>query len=64
MAIPGKHYIASEGVITFERGEDLTSFSVEIVDDDAWLPIRDFVVHLEKVAEGRGGDGWGGGGVV
>ena len=56
-AVPHKHYVPSNGVITFEKGQNLASFTVEIVDDDGWEPIRDFVVQLDEVVEGRGSIG-------
>ena len=56
-AVPHRHYVPSNGVITFEKGQNLASFTVEIVDDDGWEPIRDFFVQLDEVVEGRGSIG-------
>ena len=53
-AVPGKHYVETSGVVTFEKGKDMASFQIEVVDDDGWEPIRDFVVRLDKVVEGTG----------
>ena len=53
-AIPGKHYIESNGTVTFAKGENRASFTVPIVDDDGWEPIRDFVVQLRAVERGKG----------
>jgi len=35
-AVAGKHYVATEGVVTFEKGQNLASFNIEVVDDDGW----------------------------
>ena len=39
-AVPGKHYIETKGVVTFEKGKEIASFQIEVVDDDGWEPIR------------------------
>ena len=38
--MPGKHYIETKGVVTFEKGKEIASFQIEVVDDDGWEPIR------------------------
>jgi hypothetical protein len=51
-AIEGKHFMKSQGVITFPPGSHMASFNVLIGNDEKWEPIRDFVVRLGDVIEG------------
>ena len=53
-AVPDKHYMRSHGTVFFEPGDSLAWFDIPIPDDEAWEPIRDFVVRLDEIIEGIG----------
>jgi hypothetical protein len=55
-AKPQKHFIPTTGTAYFEAGSALTYFDVEILNDELWGAVRDFLVQITEV-EGNGSIG-------
>jgi hypothetical protein len=53
-AVAERHYIRTHGTVLFEPQQSLSYIDIGIPDDDAWEPIRDFVVRIDEVVLGVG----------